>query len=387
MLSEILGKVKDAGFCINQLVMDHDTSANAIVCSHFLDVHITYCGNHTAKSFHYELGKIKALKCKCKAQGLPCKRITESFIDKVKHALRNLMSCTEVLEDSKPLEAFSEGLLNFYSHYCKDSHDSKWCKFHSKTNDDGSRYTTKSPLLCPVQFEAFEDLLKAMTAKPQEYITTTGKVTTNAIEGFHGLALKYRGKCTDLLHIHYCRKTNMAVCHKNLGPIWKVICLCEMGVDIPEVAVSAILDEQQLWSKKREKRNQSDYYQKRNLLKQRANQRHAAEKDHLVTLRAVGCTTAEYVGSSMTDASDYVDDDVDNVEAEDAEDGTTTGDCDPPTDDNETQVSQSNMLPLLFFFDCESTGGSMYEDHIIEVGAKVVAAPAQQISLSLSTVR
>ena len=29
----------------------------------------------------------------------------------------------------------------------------------------------------------------------------------------------------------------------------------------------------------------------------------------------------------------------------------------------------------MFFYDCESTSGSIYEDHIIEVGAKVVAAP------------
>ena len=86
MLSEILGKVKDKVYTINQLVMDHDTSANAIVCSHFPDAHITYCGNHTAKSFHYELAKIKSLKCKCKAQGIPCKRITETFIDRVKCA-------------------------------------------------------------------------------------------------------------------------------------------------------------------------------------------------------------------------------------------------------------------------------------------------------------
>ena len=102
-----------------------------------------------------------------------------------------------------------------------------------------------------------------MADKPQEYITSTGKVTTNAIEGFHGLALKYRGKQVDLAHTHYCTKTNMAVCHKNLGPIWKVICLCEMGVDIPEAAVSAILDEQLLWSKQSERRNQSECYQKR----------------------------------------------------------------------------------------------------------------------------
>ena len=80
----------------------------------------------------------------------------------------------------------------------------------------------------------------------QEYITTAGKVTTNAVEGFHGLALKYRGKRIDLHSTHYCCKTNMAVCYKNLGPIWKLICLCEMGVDIPEHALSAILDEQKL---------------------------------------------------------------------------------------------------------------------------------------------
>ena len=35
LLSEILGKVKKQGYSINQLVMDPDTSANAIVCSYF----------------------------------------------------------------------------------------------------------------------------------------------------------------------------------------------------------------------------------------------------------------------------------------------------------------------------------------------------------------
>ena len=34
----------------------------------------------------------------------------------------------------------------------------------------------------------------------------------------------------------------------------------------------------------------------------------------------------------------------------------------------------SDELPLLFF-DSESTGGSMYNNHIIKVGAKVVAVP------------
>ena len=85
-----------------------------------------------------------------------------------------------------------------------------------------------------------------MAGKPQKYITVAGKVTTNAVEGFHGLALKYCGKRIDLLSTHYCCKTNMVVCHKNLGPIWKLIYLCEMGVHIPEDAQSTISNEQKL---------------------------------------------------------------------------------------------------------------------------------------------
>ena len=124
---------------------------------------------------------------------------------------------------------------------------------------------------------------------------------------------------------------------------------------------------------------QSEYYQKRNLLKLRANKRHAAVKDHMVTLRAVSCTTAEYVGSSGTaDTPDSPADEMDCDESEDepAEANTDAAgdDCDPSIDSNDSE-SQSNMLPLLFFYDCESTGGSTYDDHIIKVSAKVIAAP------------
>ena len=73
-----------------------------------------------------------------------------------------------------------------------------------------------------------------MADKPQEYITPTGKVTINSVEGFYGLTLKCRGKRIDLGLTHYCCKTNMVACHKNLGPKWKLICLCEMGVDVPK---------------------------------------------------------------------------------------------------------------------------------------------------------
>ena len=98
---------------ITVIVMDHDTASNAIVCSHFPDIHITYCSNHSAKSFHYELNKSKSLSCKCKKEGKNYKHITEALIDRMKTVLHNLISCEEVLKDSNPQEAFSKGLLNF----------------------------------------------------------------------------------------------------------------------------------------------------------------------------------------------------------------------------------------------------------------------------------
>ena len=64
MLREILDDVKAKGFTIEQIIMDHDTSAANIACTSFPEVRITYCGNHTAKSFHSDLAKIKSVKCK-----------------------------------------------------------------------------------------------------------------------------------------------------------------------------------------------------------------------------------------------------------------------------------------------------------------------------------
>ena len=95
----------------------------------------------------------------------------------------------------------------------------------------------------------------------------------------------------------------------------------------------------------------------------------------MITLRAVGCTTAEYVGSSGTaeatsstaiEERDEVDDEEDGDENNIDEYEEVSADVDGPSSDE---------LPLLVFFDCESTSGSMYNDHITEVGAKVVAVP------------
>ena len=53
------------------------------------------------------------------------------------------------------------------------------------------------------------------------------------------------------------------------------------------------------------------------------------------------------------------------------EDENIIDECDEISADVDAPLSDE--LPLLFF--CESTGGSKYNDHIIEVGAKVVAVP------------
>lgn len=62
--------------------------------------------------------------------------------------------------------------------------------------------------------DGFLEILEHMAEKPQDYITSRGRMTTNTVEGFHGLALMYRGKRIDLGHRHYVCKTNMAICHK-----------------------------------------------------------------------------------------------------------------------------------------------------------------------------
>jgi len=61
-----LEEVKAKGFEITQIIMDHDTKGGSIACTVFPELTITYCGNHTVKSFHHDLMKIKSIRCKVK---------------------------------------------------------------------------------------------------------------------------------------------------------------------------------------------------------------------------------------------------------------------------------------------------------------------------------
>ena len=91
--------------------------------------------------------------------------------------------------------------------------------------NNGSPYTVKIPLLCPVQGAAFKELLEGMAKRPQEYVTPNDKVTTNSIEGFHGLALKYCNKRTDLKYAHYYCKTNTGMYSRKVwqGENWQIV--------------------------------------------------------------------------------------------------------------------------------------------------------------------
>lgn len=81
---------------------------------------------------------------------------------------------------------------------------------------DGKAFTSSNRFTCPAQADPFKELLQTMSERPQDYISTRGRTTTNAVEGLHGLALMYRDKRTDLGAAHYVCKTNMCICHKVL---------------------------------------------------------------------------------------------------------------------------------------------------------------------------
>ena len=63
MYDEILSEVKSSGFNITEMVTDKDSSMNGIYCRHFPEGTITYCSNHSAKTMHKDLHKVKQLKC------------------------------------------------------------------------------------------------------------------------------------------------------------------------------------------------------------------------------------------------------------------------------------------------------------------------------------
>ena len=85
-------------------------------------------------------------------------------------------------------------------------------------------------------------------------------------------------------------------------------------------------------------------------------------------LRCAGATVGEYVGNGLgeTECTD--------PETEDKCDDNT----EPGVDDHHECEDDSH--PLLLFYDCETTGFSIYSEHITEIAAKVVGVPQSSFS-------
>ncbi len=63
MLDEFLGKAKEEGFSIKELVCDKDSATNTTFCWYFPERMISYCSNHSTKNMHKALEKKKKYKC------------------------------------------------------------------------------------------------------------------------------------------------------------------------------------------------------------------------------------------------------------------------------------------------------------------------------------
>lgn len=99
----------------------------------------------------------------------------------------------------------------------------------------------------------------------------------------------------------------------------------------------------------------------RNEQKKAKKLRHEREKVYMEALQGVGNVVGEYVGDGQGECEDTSQAVVgfDSVGAD--IDGTV----------EQMEISSHDASPLLFLYDCESTGLSIYNDHIIEIAAEV----------------
>ena len=92
-------------------------------------------------------------------------------------------------------------------------------------------------------------------------------------------------------------------------------------------------------------------------------------------IRSAGGTVGEYVGNGQgerecADADEETSETVLDVDIDDSHDC-----CDEVSEN----VDDSGH-PLLFLYDCETTGLSIYTEHLTEIAAKVVSVPVSHLS-------
>ena len=114
-------------------------------------------------------------------------------------------------------------------------------------------------------------------------------------------------------------------------------------------------------------------YAYRNIRKKAKTTRHEKDKAYMEQLRCAGATVGEYVGNGQgeterTETEDKCDEDAEPVVDDDHECEDASG------------GSSDDANPLLMFYDCETTGFSIYTEHITEIAAKVVGVPLSSFS-------
>ncbi len=82
-------------------------------------------------------------------------------------------------------------------------------------------------------------------------------------------------------------------------------------------------------------------------------------------LAGAGCTVGEYVGDGQGETESV-------VAQSHAEKLDEVGDS---ANEQSTADDTEDQQPLLILFHCETTGFSIYTDHIIDIAAKVIGSP------------
>lgn len=127
------------------------------------------------------------------------------------------------------------------------------------------------------------------------------------------------------------------------------------------------------------------FFRYRNEQKKCKRARHEREKDYLSQLERLGNVVGEYVGDGQGEDSGSVVQEVD-FDAVDDDFGVVYADLE--VDDlsmEQSEDSSDEAQPLLFLYDCETTGFSIYNEQIIEIAAEIVDCPVSYASNNFSS--
>ena len=122
-----------------------------------------------------------------------------------------------------------------------------------------------------------------------------------------------------------------------------------------------------------QKRMVNPIFSLRNERKKKKMKKHEKEKEFMKSLKAVSVTTS-YCGTAGSESEESGDSE--NSEDELSEpDNYISNLTDSSDDDESSDEVTDSPSPLYFLYDCEGTGGSVYNDHIVEIAAVLQPLP------------